>query len=115
MDEAENPFRINGTVLDKFQQAVAFFVLPQRPGEKNFATEGDQVIGDVGRAAQGQVFRAVFEDRDRGFRGNAVHIAPDIFVKDKVAHHEDLGTLVAVEKMFEFTFHRSILVRLFRR
>ena len=48
-----------------------------------------QVAGDIARAARHKALAFKFHHRDRGFRRDSSHFAPDELIQHDIAQHED--------------------------
>ncbi len=114
MHEPVNSIGMDGPVLDQVQQFVALFIAADAAGDIHLASQGHQVVGHVGGAAQRQVLGLGFQDRDRRFGRDPVDRTPDVFVQDQIPHHQYLGAFLVIEEMFEFGFQLiKILVEYF--
>ena len=78
-------------VAQLFEEHPAAFVRTDDAAEIRFPSQGQDVIEDVRGATKPQGFGVDMDDRNRGFRRDAAHTAPDIMVENEVADHEHGG------------------------
>ena len=73
------------------EEHPAAFVRTDDAAEIRLPSQSQDVIEDVGGAAEPQGFGVDMNHRHRGFRRDPAHTAPDIMIEDEIPDHEHGG------------------------